>query len=113
MAITALADGRFIEVNERFVEVFGHSRDEVLVHTSTELGLWRRPEDRRRMARTLRGGNPVQDLAVAYRKRPGETGVALVSAEPLEIAGEPCLVSSIRDLAAYHRAVGERRGEST
>ncbi len=113
MAITALADGRFIEVNGRFVEVFGHRRDELLGRTSTELGLWRRSQDRRRMARVLRGGNSVQDLEVAYRKKSGATGIALVSAEPLEIAREPCLVSSIRDLDAYLRTVEERRGEST
>ncbi len=113
MAITALADGRFIEVNERFVEVFGHRRDELLGRTSTELGLWHRPKDRRRMARVLRGGNPVIDLEVAYRKKSGATGIALVSAEPIEIAREPCLVSSIRDLSAYLRKVEERRGGST
>jgi PAS domain S-box-containing protein len=104
MAISALADGRLIAVNDLFVELFGHRRDELLGRTSTEVGLWRRPRDRERMIRLLDDEGSVRDLEVSFRKRSGGTVAALLAAEPLHLAGGPCLVSSIRDLTGGGRA---------
>ena len=43
----------------------GYRRDELFDRTATELGLWRRPRDRRRMLRQLRDEGSVRDQPIA------------------------------------------------
>ena len=40
IVITDLRDGRFLEVNDQFLRLFGFDRGDVLGHTSVDLGMW-------------------------------------------------------------------------
>src|SRR5262249_6858508 len=40
MSITSLDEGRSLDVNERFLEVSGYTREEVIGRTSLELNIW-------------------------------------------------------------------------
>ncbi|MCK7494882.1 MAG: PAS domain-containing protein [Comamonadaceae bacterium] len=46
VAITRLADGRILDVNQAFETLVGWTRDEAVGRTSVELGPWMRPADR-------------------------------------------------------------------
>ena len=41
MSILRLSDGRYQDVNQAFLDLYGRPRDEVIGRTSIELGLWR------------------------------------------------------------------------
>src|SRR6185436_18949186 len=56
MTIARLADGKFVEVNPAFLQMFGFERDEVIGRDSTELGLWVNPEDRAGLFKKLKQG---------------------------------------------------------
>jgi PAS domain S-box-containing protein len=40
MAITSLKDGRFLDVNDNFCHIVGFAREEIIGHTSLEVGFW-------------------------------------------------------------------------
>ena len=60
VAISRAADGRYIEVNETFLQITGYTREEVIGSTSIELGIWANPKERIAMRRcAFRNQRPV------------------------------------------------------
>src|SRR5258708_6584836 len=53
VAITTMAHGRFIEVNDAFLRAHAYERHEVIGKTAEELGIWPNPEDRKALLKAL------------------------------------------------------------
>jgi PAS domain S-box-containing protein len=97
IAISALATGRFIDVNEGFVRLGGYAREEVIGRTSLELGLWADPEQRASVVQALREGRG-EGLLTRLRARSGQVKVVLVSGAAIDVEGEMCVVVIMRDI---------------
>jgi len=113
MAITTLPEGRFLEVNESFELAFGYRREELVGRTAEELGIWADTEDRRRMLRIIEAEGRVRDLEAHYRRRSGEVGVGLFSAEPITIDGRSCLLSASSDITELYRLEERVRAQAS
>jgi two-component system cell cycle sensor histidine kinase/response regulator CckA len=98
ITIATIAEGRYIDVNESFLRITGHRREEVIGHTSLELNFWKRSEDRAKLVEMLWEHGCVRDLEITYRTKSGEERIALDSAEALEIAGQECIIAILRDI---------------
>ena len=109
--LTRLADGRFIEVNDGFFAITGHTRAEALASTAIDLGLWVRPEDRESVIADLRAGRSVSNREFSFRRKDGRLVAALFSAQLIQLAEGPCIISSIADITERKRA-GEALAES-
>jgi diguanylate cyclase (GGDEF)-like protein/PAS domain S-box-containing protein len=107
VVITRLEDGRYLEVNDAWLKWFGHSRDAAAIATSIDLGVWANPADREEFARLLRAGQPVRSLDARMRKKSGELADVLLSAEPIELGGQECIVTSVMDIT--DRKLAERQ----
>jgi len=103
IAISALADGRLIEVNDSFVRVTGYSREEVVGRTTIELNLWANPKDRARLVRVLRDQGTARNLEVGLRMKSGEVRVGEISAEIIELDGAPYVLMITRDITERRR----------
>ena len=71
MAITTLADGRYVEVNEAFECQIGYSRLEVHGRTSLELGVWPTPGARMNMVTALAEQKAIRSWKVSFRTKSG------------------------------------------
>ncbi|ACM19262.1 sensor protein, DUF3365, PAS, PAS, PAS, PAS and PAS domain-containing, heme-binding [Geotalea daltonii FRC-32] len=98
IVITRAGDGKYIEVNEAFLEITGYSRDEVIGKTSTELGIWFDYRDRMLMLKLLNTNDLVRNLEVSFRIKSGELRTMLWSAEVIEYGEEACLIAVARDV---------------
>jgi PAS domain S-box-containing protein len=98
ITIATISEGRYIDVNESFLRVTGHRREEVIGRTSLELEFWKSPEDRARLIEMLWEQNSVRDLEITYRTKSGEERIALDSADVIEIAGQECVIAILRDI---------------
>jgi len=104
VVISRQADGRIVEVNAAWQSVFGHARDEVLGRTSPELGLFADPSARQAaVSRLLREGR-LRDVELDVRTKQGSIRHTLLCAEPIEMGGEPHLLSVLRDVTDERRA---------
>jgi PAS domain S-box-containing protein len=101
--ITRLSDGRIMEANEAFERISGFRREDAIGKTSVELGIWVDPGDRDRMIEGLRRNGRVERLEVELYNRRGERLVGLLSAEMLDLEGEPHFVSVVRDVTEQRR----------
>jgi PAS domain S-box-containing protein len=104
VAISRTGDSRFIDINQSFEEQFGWTRDEVIGRTPVDLDLWVNADQRATFLERLRTNGGVRNLEVCLRKRGGETRTALVSAELIEVGGEPCTVSVAADITERKQA---------
>jgi len=109
VVISRLEDGRYLEVNDAWLAWSGHTREATIGATSVELGVWTTAADRVEFAQLLRAGQTVRNLEARMRKRSGEISDVVLSAEPLELGGEPCIVTSVMDITERKRAERQLR----
>lgn len=104
ISISTLKEGRYIEVNDSLLKITGFQRDEVIGRTSSELNIWANSEDRTKMLHTLQPNGAVRDLEFEFRTKSGEVRLGLLSAEAIELSGEPCLLVVNQDITERKRA---------
>jgi PAS domain S-box-containing protein len=98
ITISSLAEGRYIEVNDSFLQLMGYSREEVIGHTTLDLNIWNQPEDRAKMREILQEQRAIRDLECAFRTKSGEVRIALLAAEIIEVNGEPHILVVTNDI---------------
>jgi len=104
LILTSAKDHRYIEVNETFLRLTGHSREEVLGRTPFDLNLWVDPSKRLQFVQQLQAQGSVRDLEVVFRRKDGSTGVGLASAELIEVDGEQLVLAAAADITESKQA---------
>lgn len=97
-SVTALKDGRFIDVNEAFERRYGYSRDELIGRTSAELDFWEDTQERMQLVEELRSGLRVRGRVSRFRLKSGEWRISVYSAETIPLDGQICLLLVSDDL---------------
>jgi two-component system, cell cycle sensor histidine kinase and response regulator CckA len=105
--IKNLSDQRFVDVNQRFAEVAGWKREEMIGRNPAELFLWEKPELLERWIEGLLRQEPVQDQEAKIRTKNGALHEVLVSLSPVALGGQPHLLLLAQDVA--ERALLERQ----
>lgn len=93
MAITTMREGRVIDLNEASARLGGFRREELIGSLSAERNLWVDPLQRDLVMRSLQTEGKVHDLEVAFRGKHGDVHQVLLSADPIRVNDEPCLLS--------------------
>jgi PAS domain S-box-containing protein len=111
LTITSLTTGRLLEVNETFVRITGYSRDEAVGKTTIELGLWADRADREAELAMVAAQGTLRNREYRFRSRDGREIVGLLSAERLDIDGEPCALTVIEDIT--ERVAAQRQASAS
>jgi PAS domain S-box-containing protein len=104
MTLSRLSDGLLLEVNDSWEQVLGYSRAESIGTSSVTLGLWCDPVVREKCLQQLRETGSLRDFETELRRKTGEIRQVILSSEPLEIGGEQCLLTLIRDITERKKA---------
>jgi len=111
IAISRMADGLYLLVNERFAQLLGRPMGDVVGHTSFGISAWVDPRDRGRWMEVLDRDGRVDNLELDFRKADGATITCLVSSRIITWDGERVQISITRDISA-HRALERALRES-
>ena len=103
MTIASMQDGKYIDVNDIFLEITGFKKNEVVGHTSAELNVWVDPYERKRFLKELSKTGRLKGFKTRYRMRSGEIRDFRVSSEVIELDGNPCSINSILDITDRKR----------
>jgi len=98
MSLSALPENRFIDVNESFLRLFEYTREEVIGHTSLELGLWRNPAAREALVQKVRTGAPIRSVELSLLTKTGQTRHVIISIETLPLGPRGALLSAAVDI---------------
>ncbi len=96
--ITRFADGVFLDLNESFAKITGHTREELLGRSSLDVTHWLAPQDRARLVQVLADNGSVRDWEVGFRREDGSIGHSLRSLERLTLDGEDCILTALTDI---------------
>ncbi|HEY4371216.1 MAG TPA: PAS domain S-box protein [Burkholderiales bacterium] len=104
MAISTLAEGRFVDVNDAWCRLFGLTREQAVGQTAQQLGLWADPEGRAPMLRSLQETGMLRNFELRVRHRSGKILDVVMSADTLDLDGAACLVGMTVDFTEKKRA---------
>lgn len=105
ISITRLSDGRFVAVNDHFVDLLGYEdRDAVLERTDAELDLWVQPGNRARVLALLAQDDGIVHRYEAQVYAADQVRDVVVSIVVVEVEGEACVLSTLLDVTERHEA---------
>ncbi len=108
-SLSRVADGRYLDVNQAYVDLFGWRREEALGRTSVELGLWCSEDERSRWRDRLIAEGSTHEYEARLADRSGGVHDVLISAERIDIEGEDCVLALLSDVTERKRAEAEIR----
>ncbi len=98
VTISTETDGRYLDVNEAFLQMLGYQRREVIGRTAQDLNFWAEPSDRVEMIRQLEETGRVTEFHTQYTTSKGKKRDAEVSVELVELDGRSCVLAITHDV---------------
>ena len=105
--VHASDDGTIVEANQRFEALTRLTHDELMEKPLTGLALWADGAELQASFEALATAETVRDRAVGLRRSDGTISRSLITAVQIELAGRPCVLSFVRDLAQPEGATEE------
>ena len=102
ISLTEVETGSLIDVNDKFCELTGYSKEEIVGCTVTELGFYS-PDKRKKILEGLEKTGEIQGLEMAFTFKGGAIGTALVFAKLIHPAGQSFILTVLYDTSEKKR----------
>ncbi|MCK5685458.1 PAS domain S-box protein, partial [bacterium] len=99
ISLSSMEEGILIDVNQSYVDLFGHSKNESIGKSSIDLNIWENPIDRKIMVEKIKKKGQIKMFEAKARSKSGNSFYIEVSSDVIEINGKKCLVTMIRDIS--------------
>jgi PAS domain S-box-containing protein len=103
VGITTLREGRFVDVSDAFLRLMGHKRNEVVGHTSTEIGSIT-GEQRASFFNELNKKGRIENLEMEVRTKGGALRYGLFNAVMMSVNNEKYLLTVMTDITERKQA---------
>jgi len=111
ISIERRSDGHFIEVNERWVSLLGFTTEEAIGRTRDDLRIGTSEDEWAHFDCVLAVDGCVRDFELDVRNSRGEILRVVVASETVEVGGEDCFITMMRDVTERRRADREIEGQ--
>lgn len=103
--LSRFSDGTLIEINEGFLKMVGYTWHEAIGKTARELHYWADLSSRDTFTAMLERNGSVSDMESEFRHRDGRLIPIQISGRLIQIDGETCIISIVRDITQMKRAL--------
>ncbi|MBI3172167.1 MAG: PAS domain S-box protein [Chloroflexi bacterium] len=97
-AITSATNQQLVMVNDSYCNLTGYRRGELIGRTTAEMNFWVDLGDQKRMIEQWQSMGHIKNTEMLFRHRSGGVLTLLVSLEPIELDGMPCIISTVMDI---------------
>ncbi|MBV8882924.1 MAG: PAS domain S-box protein, partial [Chroococcidiopsidaceae cyanobacterium CP_BM_RX_35] len=97
ITIITIPEAYYLEVNDRFLDITGYSREEVLGRTIFELNLIANLEQVQQIQHLLETPQVLRIIELNILTQSGQIRTVLLSSEAIELDGQQCLLSVLGD----------------
>ncbi len=105
IAISTIDEGRYIDVNESWLKLFGYEREECIGRTDIELRIWDSYRNRREaLFKNYKVQGGIRNLEFTGQTRTGKAIYGLLSIEIIELESKPYFLTMVQDLTERKRA---------
>jgi len=111
MALSRSDTGIFIDVNSAFLNTLGYKKEEVIGHSSEDLGLYADIEESNKYMKLLSRFNKVRDFIITLRTKDREEKLFLFSANTINLDDGIFLMSTFTPIVSKNRLkISESQG---
>ncbi|HUE94271.1 PAS domain S-box protein [Pseudomonas sp.] len=110
IALTTVPDGRVVEINPSFTQVFGWQPEQVVGRTMLELNFWADVQVRTTLFVKFYRQQKLDNEVADFLDRLGRKLTCVVSTRPIEIGSQACILTSFRDISARQQAEAALKG---
>lgn len=108
-SISAIDDGRFIEINASYERNFGWSRTDLIGKTSLEIGFWPNQQVRATWLAEITRRGRVTDYETIWLHKSGSRHHVILSSETIDLNGQGCILTYVTDISARRLAEADLR----
>ena len=108
LTVSSRGEGRFLEVNDAFVDETGWEREEIIGRTAFDVGFWPDPEARVAAHEILNKNGRLLNFEIKAQTKDGQLRDILWSAMPFEGDGQERLVNVALDITERKQQERER-----
>lgn len=112
MAISNLSDGKYIEVNETFLQMLGYTREEIIGKSSEDIELFANLVQSNKFLKQLARLKKVKDFEVSIKTKNGKVLEYKFSAEPIMFGDERYLLTSYFPVAMEDNQLKDEMNEA-
>jgi PAS domain S-box-containing protein len=112
LSIVSLSDGRLLDINQRFVELTGFSRSELIGCLAAELYLVESPEARERVAAQLEAHAAAYDVPSILHTKDGPARHALSSIHVVGLGRDSVILTATVDSGEQAQTITSLRSEA-
>lgn len=98
IAISRIDDGKIILANQALSKLLEFTKEEIIDHTTAELGVWAITDDRDFFVKTLSQGQRIIEMESTARTKSGAERQVLIWGEMIELSGESCTMIEAIDI---------------
>lgn len=104
LSISTMKDGKMIDVNYGFLELFGYQREEVIGRTAGELKMYEHAEERDKVISQLLKHGFIRNKEITCNTKTGTKIQVIFAMEMIELHGEKCLITTALDITDKYKA---------
>jgi two-component system, sporulation sensor kinase E len=98
ISVATLQEGRFLDINDSFLNSLGYSRGEVIGCTIEDLDIIADIPTHKSMCRLITENKSIHNMEVKLRCKSGNIITGLLSTEIIEVDGQNCLLGIVNDI---------------
>jgi PAS domain S-box-containing protein len=103
ISLTTLAEGRYMDVNESYLDLVGRARSELIGRTVDEIDLWVEPDEGPLVVAAMKRGASMRSIRIRVRRGNGELREVTSTLERIELGGVACLLAFSEDVTERKR----------
>lgn len=104
IVISSLETGKYVKVNDSFLQISGYTPEEVIGKSALELNIWESNAQRESVGHQLMTIGRVPLTEMRFLKKSGELVETLYEAELIDIQGKPHVLNMVQDISARKQA---------